>query len=591
MPSSPTRPSSSTTATSGTQSVSSARTAPFVPLPSHSPVPFCLYQSDTELNRFLPQNPTTPAIIDFASRPSCEDCFDREAYKSHGIAPSPHLSQSEFLKAPVNVPPAPSKWGRQSTGPPPPRLQTQLPAKGKENVWSSMAALSPSDSKLVGLGVAPSSSGGGGGESAEKPKAWRIKQERDKSPLVPSLNELGEKLRKAGFEDVPKPRSPVKASTSSFAVVPHPPSPIALPGMTTQRRPLPNPPVPTSPTKTTPRSLSPIKSPSLAERAAPFLQASQQPPTPSSSSRGHGRSMSVPVNKLSSPFFTSSQPSEPPAKQPPPSSTARPVLAPLQASTIGGSGLSRRPLPSPLQKPSSPTKPSFPTPTRPTFSSTASAFPTISAVASAKDQLTEKHGTVSLDDDEDHCSICHKELGYEGEFVELSRGKVLHRGRFTCGGCDEKLESGRYVETEGKWWHQSVRSPPFSLSLSPSSQSTDAVSARLQCAPAPQRYRCIITSLADSPPPSSPAPSPPLTLPLSGSDPACKACALPLGYGPSVTVPTSGRSFHQECFRCAKCEGGFVWARGEKGFVEVGGKAYHDKVRLFPSLLQLLQPY
>jgi hypothetical protein len=30
--------------------------------------------------------------------PSCEACFDAEAYKTCGIQPSPHLGQSEFFK-------------------------------------------------------------------------------------------------------------------------------------------------------------------------------------------------------------------------------------------------------------------------------------------------------------------------------------------------------------------------------------------------------------------------------------------------------------------------------------------------------------
>jgi hypothetical protein len=112
------------------------------------------------------QDPKTSPVIDFSGNPSCEHCFDAEAYKAHGVPPSPHLSQSPFKPAALR--PVLSKWG-----------------------GSSRASLSPSTS--TGLGAR--------GNDGEKEKAWRVRTERQKSPMVLSFDELGEKLRKAGLEE------------------------------------------------------------------------------------------------------------------------------------------------------------------------------------------------------------------------------------------------------------------------------------------------------------------------------------------------------------------------------------------------------
>ncbi|GAA6008104.1 hypothetical protein JCM10207_007031 [Rhodosporidiobolus poonsookiae] len=472
-------------------------------------------------------NPSTSPIIDFAGRPSCEACFDAEAYKQHGIAPSPHLSQSEFLQHPVSVLPPPSRWGRPSISSAAPLRRTEdSGGSRKENVWSSTGASQKSE--LVGLGVTSVQ------DAEPKPKAWRVQQERDRSPLVPSLNELGDRLRGAGLQEPLPPRSLTKASTPAPASpsravagtpsIPAQPRPTARPASPAKIAPPPTLKLSTVSTPLArPRGHSPSKS--IAERAALFGGSASPGIAPKPTRPAHNRSQSVPVNK-------------------PAPTTFRPPLKPLQPSVT-----SSRPLPSPLQTPSLPLKTAFPA------SSPAQALPNEPAARSSP--ASAAHA------DDASCQICGLELGY-GEFVEVGSGggkQVLHRGCFVCGGCGEELGGGKHVVGEGKWYHQ-------------------------ECAPPPPRYRALVTSLAEpdrfaSPPsPSgsdSPPSEPPLTLPLEASDPACSACGLALGYDTSVTVPRSAKSFHRGCFKCAKCELPFGETQGERGFVQRGELAYHDK--------------
>ncbi|GAA5992701.1 hypothetical protein JCM5350_004283, partial [Sporobolomyces pararoseus] len=104
------------------------------------------------------------------------------------------------------------------------------------------------------------------------------------------------------------------------------------------------------------------------------------------------------------------------------------------------------------------------------------------------------------------------------------------------------------------------------------------------CAPAPKRYRAIVTSLADkeqssstsskssSASPDTDKPNPLTSELLTDDEPSCSACSGPLGYGLSVTLPRTGQSYHSSCFTCATCSKPF-----EKGFVEHQGLAYHEK--------------
>ncbi|BGP28374.1 hypothetical protein JCM10296v2_000106 [Rhodotorula toruloides] len=407
------------------------------------------------------EDPSTSLVIDFAGLPSCEACFDNEAYKTRGIPPSPHFSQSEWGKKPVSVLPPPSKWGRPSLP------SASLGTAKKSNVWTSKAAPAISTSAA----------------EEEKPKAWRVRAERDKSPIAPSLDELGARLRQAGLVDNPAASSNTASLKPDATATRAPTNPLATPS---------------------------TKSPSFARPASP-IKTSSRPASPTKSVFATG---STSPTKL-------------------PSSPARPALAPVQPTADPP-----RPLPSPVQPPS------------PTKLPSSAPQPTLAPA------------------DPETCSICRSALGY-GEFVELPKtGQVMHRDCFRCGGCKERLGTGKHVEADGRWWHQ-------------------------QCAPAPKRYRTIITSLAEPDASSDDAatPDPPLTVELDSNDPACSGCGRPLGYGQSVTIPRSGKSFHKDCFCCAGCSGALGEQRGERGFVEVAGLPYHPKkTATKPSYRSTLSP-
>ncbi|BGP36236.1 hypothetical protein JCM10449v2_000134 [Rhodotorula kratochvilovae] len=416
------------------------------------------------------EDPSSPPVIDLSGRPVCERCFDAPTAKTRIIPPSPQPTQGSFFNKPVSVPPAPSKWGRPSL----PSGASSPPKKG--SVWS--AKQSPQvKSSASGLGIGSQSSSSG------KTGLARLRLERDKSPIAPSLDELGDKLRRAGLEDSPRSRRPTKEGAA-------PPSPIKA------RPPLP----------LTPSSASLPPSPVKAAAAA----WPPRSPSPTKST-----------------FPTS----------------PRPVLAPLQPRSPSTSS---RPLPSPLQRPASPLKPA--SPTKPTASLPASPTKSSARIAPAAAPAAQS-------EDDETCPVCARPLGY-GDFVELGEtGKLMHADCFRCGGCGKTLGAGKYVETEGKCWHQ-------------------------ECAPAPKRYRALVTSLAEPEPaaPHSSSPSPaPLTAELTGDNPSCHRCGRPLGYGHSVTVPRSGHSFHQRCFTCASCGKPFGAEKGERGFIEVDGQPYHQK--------------
>ncbi|GAA5912129.1 hypothetical protein JCM6882_003062 [Rhodosporidiobolus microsporus] len=335
------------------------------------------------------ENPVTAPVIDFAGRPSCEACFDAEAYRTNGFVPSPHLSQSEFHKTPISLPPAPSKWGRPSLVP--------REAKSKENVWTSTRS---SPGELVGLGVstapAPDQARSHSTAVEPKPKAWRVQQERDRSPMVSSLNELGDKLRKAGFQDANNPAisaaAPVPSSKQAFSRT--------SPAFSSGPPPNPNPPT-SAAAERDPPSPSPIKpvSPSktIAERSSPWAAS-------------HSRSLSAPVVK----------------PMPPSSSRAPPARAPLKAVQPGS------------------------TPSRAAPSPTRARFPTVEEL----DPATPK------DDDGTRCDGCRQELGYGEFIELPKTGRIFHRSCFVCGGCGENLNAGKHVEADGKRYHHECAPPP-----------------------------------------------------------------------------------------------------------------------------------
>ncbi|GAA5884543.1 hypothetical protein JCM16303_000020 [Sporobolomyces ruberrimus] len=430
----------------------------------HEPCYVCSYCSN--LTR-------TSIVIDFAARPSCEDCFDSFAYKSAGILPSPHLSQSEWNKLPVEAPPAPNKWGRPSL-------------VGSTSVWSSKPAVKRD---VIKASV--------GGATAAKGNAWRIRQERDDSPLVETYDELGDKLKKLGLTGVSSPTTAVSK---------------------------------VEPTSHASRPLS----------QAP-LSCGSRPASP--------EKLGLPASNVqsvsSAPSFASTASASPPPRraalqplQPETNLTSRPDLGPVPAVDRNSASPSRA---------ASPSKKGWGLP--PSSSSSRSITPLSTDGPAA---LTKLPSPIN---DQETCPACSRSLGY-GQFVELPSGTVLHLECFVCQGCRKSI-SGKYVEAETKAYHQ-------------------------ECSPRPKRFRTVITSLADpaptssgsSPSPTSPETPNPLPLTeelLSDEDPVCAACGGLLGYGLTITVPKSGKSFHSKCFTCATCSKAF-----EKGFVENGGLAYHE---------------
>ncbi|GAA5930375.1 hypothetical protein JCM3775_004372 [Rhodotorula graminis] len=440
--------------------------APFVKHGStvwHNPCFVCVYCDD----------PSTDAVIDLAGRPSCERCFDGASTRTRIIPPSPQPPQGAFAKNPVSVPPAPSKWGRPSL--PSSSAGSSTPPHKPGGPWSSRTAPQvKAPSSVLGISGSTSSTSTGGGRTG----VARLQFERDKSPIAPSLDELGDRLRRAGIKDSAAHRSPDK------------------------------------------QAAAPSSSPSKAAR----------PPLPQVPSSGP---------RPPSPVKASAAAWPPPSASPTKASFAnvpRPALVPVQPVS---------PAPSPFDRPHSPLKPSSTSsPTKPSFPSS----PTPSSAA------------VHVEDD-DQCPVCALPLGY-GDFVELPQtGALMHAECFRCGGCGEPLGAGKHVEAEGKCWHKA-------------------------CAPAPKRYRALVTSLAEpepvahgssSPSPVSPRPLEPDLADDLGEPAPCHACGTALGVGRSVTVPRSGHSFHQKCFTCAACARAFGEEKGERGFVEVEGLPYHQR--------------
>ncbi|GAA6047489.1 hypothetical protein JCM3770_005772 [Rhodotorula araucariae] len=425
----------------------------------HDPCYTCVYCDD----------PSSDPVIDMSGRPACERCFDAPSSKTRIIPPSPQPKQGSFLGQSVSVPPAPTKWGRPSLAP-----GATSPPK-KSSVWSAKQAPQAKPSQ-TGLGIINETF------SSRKTGVDRLRLERDKLPIAPSLNELGDKLRRAGLEDSPRSRSPTKDNVA-------PASPAKV-----------HPPLPPTPCSAS-LPPSPVKA-----AAAAWPPGSTSPIKPS---------------------FTSA---------------SRPALAPVQPRSL--STLSR-PLPSPVQRPPSPLKPASPT-------KSAVSMPVLPSQPAP--QITTAGAAAAGDEDDEACPVCARPLGYAGDFVQLPQtGKTMHADCFRCGGCGNPLGAGKYIEAEGKCWHQ-------------------------QCAPAPKRYRALVTSLTESDP-AAPDDSSlsPITVQLTGDQPSCHACGRALGYERSVTVPRSGHSFHQSCLTCASCSKPFGEEHGQRGFVEVKGQPYHQK--------------
>ncbi|ORY90291.1 hypothetical protein BCR35DRAFT_137227 [Leucosporidium creatinivorum] len=311
-------------------------------------------------------------------------------------------------------------------------------------------------------------------KDGEKEKASRLRMEREKSPMVPSFEELGEKLRRAGLED-PHPSTAMKAPVTDNIKLPS--NPVSSPRETTrplatsspyQRsvKPLPippafsNPPSTTSiPSTATPRpthsrawSMNPTSTPNPAS-ATPLAS----PAITSATSRpSHTRARSL----NSTPKTTTPIASQPYASTTTPPAWARPNPA-VSSSSPWSKALQSEPQASQIEAPppSSPTRPTplLPTVPRRHLHVSLKPFdtkPIPSSLASPIKGLNspKKGGPVA----EEMCPACSKPLGY-GEFIQLPKtGEVLHRGCFVCGGCGEQLDAGRHTEAEGKVWHSQV---------------------------------------------------------------------------------------------------------------------------------------
>lgn len=214
-------------------------------------ITYCWTRLDGLADKLKPQDPATEPVIDFAGMPSCEACFDAEAYKTCGIQPSPHLGQSEFFK-PATALPAPSKWGRPSVAGSPSSADA-----ARTNVWSARGPVGQASSPSA---RAPTSS---------PSKLSRLQLERNQSPIAPSLDELGDKLRRVGLQTSATPSAP-PPQVSSTSATPRP----AL-----SRRPLPELPQSSSSPSGPSRPGSPVKTaPSTARLATSSVESSNARP-------------------------------------------------------------------------------------------------------------------------------------------------------------------------------------------------------------------------------------------------------------------------------------------------------------------------
>ncbi|SGY33022.1 BQ5605_C002g01436 [Microbotryum silenes-dioicae] len=164
-------------------------------------------------------DPQTGPVIDFAGNPSCEACFDSEAYKTKGVPPSPHLAQKGFDMGPVkaNLRPAPSKWGG---------------SKAKLNL---SPAVKPTTQTRYGQDHSNTPAGNRNrallaGNDRAVP-GWRLRNEREKSPIVASLDEMGNTFRRLGLE---RSESPLASSKRTDIAAQS--TPVSLPASSTYGR-------------------------------------------------------------------------------------------------------------------------------------------------------------------------------------------------------------------------------------------------------------------------------------------------------------------------------------------------------------------
>lgn len=68
----------------------------------------------------------------------------------------------------------------------------------------------------------------------------------------------------------------------------------------------------------------------------------------------------------------------------------------------------------------------------------------------------------------------------------------------------------------------------------------------------------------------------------------CHACRKSLHLSQySISIPSTGNSFHRDCFVCEGCSKVFASEGDGRAFVSVGEEVYHPKVSRFPSPIRL----
>lgn len=529
--------------------------------------------------------PCQSIVMDLAGKPSCEPCFDSAAYRTAGIPPSPHLAQSGAFSRPLALRPAPSRWGTKSV------------------VTSPTTKLAPTQNKVPG---------------------WQVKTARETSAMAPSFDELASKMRLVGLKEV------TTKATTSVQVCATATSGTQVPPVSwLARKPVMSP-ITTSPFKldTDSPSSSPalpvkVSSPATGRSPSPirsnvFMTRDAGNPSPSSSpirssspvrilsARGDhsptrtpslirlfGDGTSPKRASILTPRVATTESSAPPKKE---------LTAPSKSWLNLASTPKMEPAVSPFKEPlpllrplgtrsrtlsTSPIRTSHLTPKIP---------PTTSLPASPPKSLVLPGGTHSLSNPSAHlsmlpshhvvltdtkttqenCGVCRRDLGHEGEFVQVQGVGVLHRACFTCGGCEQELGSGKYLMVEQRVFHDKVRTVS-------SSSRTSADSGCEQCAP-PTVKRTVVPR---SPKQSAIREEVDVETLVGIPPDGCKGCGKGVRGGLMITIPRTGDSYHQECFKCGGCGVGFGVVDGERSFVEREGTPYHSRVRLQPLALSL----
>ena len=542
-----------------------------IPQPCHSPQTCftCLYC----------ETPQTDAILDFAGNPSCEDCFDAGAYKTRGIPPSPHLASSAIVFKPTTpVRPAPSKWGRGSISTPP-KLAT-----------SSARAAGPSLPIRATAGIAE--------EAGGKKAAWRVQAEREKSPMVRSFNELGDKMKRLGLEGRPKLEgrgspwgSPAEGKTGAVAVA-SPVSPLkpsnALP-------------VPKIPSKATcPPSTSPIKS------AAPT------PALNSANTASLGTPFLPRVPGAAKPVSAVKEPVVPLTKPGPASASPRPAddTCTVCQLDLGYGDLVELPKTGVLMH-----KGCFrcqgcrqelsagkhvdvegeiyhhdcaPLPKR-----YRSIITSIKEDPPSVDAEDGGDGTAVIEvaeDDDPACAGCSRLIGTSQAVTLPTSSRTYHSACFACATCRFSLASGlhrSFVEVKGQPFHSAcapvrASSPPAAASPSPVRSRTSRTTATPSLPSSSSQPKLYFSP--DRPNFSQPVATSPTKTTLSGTTSAspsalfatrarpaprlgglliCSGCSVRATEKETVVGPL-GRRWHAKCLKCFDC------ARGMDSEARVG---------------------